>query len=269
MFQYAAARALALRTGSALRLDLRPLHENGSRAFGLSIFRGFKDELVSCSDSPSGDRLWRIINLFRKNEPVHVERSFSFDESVLGLAPPVRLRGYFQTERYFKDYEEAIRDDFIPGEALGAEVDALQKRIMPSGKTVSLHIRRGDYVSDEAQLYHGLLPVDYYLKAISKVREMAGDSTICVFTDDVGWSKASLGLPDDTVFVSEHTKSAGQDLILMSRCSHHITANSTFSWWGAWLNPAPDKVVVTPDRWFTPQAGVDARDLRPNDWLRI
>jgi hypothetical protein len=105
---------------------------------------------------------------------------------------------------------------------------------------------------------------------MAKLTERLGAKpTICVFTDDTSWVRANLTLPPETRYVSELTSSALEDLILMSRCSHHITANSSFSWWGAWLNPNSGKIVITPAQWFQPSSGIDTRDLRPSGWLVV
>jgi hypothetical protein len=182
--------------------------------------------------------------------------------------PPARLEGYFQSERYFEDVAEVIRADFTPPADELGRLDDLASRLLPSGPKVALHVRRGDYTNPATMAVHGLMGPEYYARARHLLAERTGPSAVCVFTDDPAWVRANLGLPADSVFVSEHTRSAVEDLILMSRCSHHITANSSFSWWGAWLNPKPDKVVVTPSRWFQPTSGLDTRDLRPAGWLQ-
>jgi hypothetical protein len=144
----------------------------------------------------------------------------------------------------------------------------LTERLLPTVPTLSLHVRRGDYTHPATMAVHGLMGPDYYARAVRLVAERVGPTVACVFTDDPVWTRANLALPPKSRIISDHTKSALEDLVLMSRCSHHITANSSFSWWGAWLNPRADKVVVTPERWFQPASGLDTRDLRPDGWLR-
>jgi hypothetical protein len=180
------------------------------------------------------------------------------------------MEGYFQSERYFTDVSQAIREDFTPREDLLAEISRTAEKLIPQGACVSLHVRRGDYTNPATMAVHGLLDASYYEKALRLVVERAGQTLpICVFTDDPTWVRANLALPGEPRFVSEHTRTPLQDMILMSRCTHHITANSSFSWWGAWLNPNHGKIVVTPREWFRPISRLDTHDLRPSDWIQI
>ena len=270
MFQYAAGRALAARSDSPLALDLRPLLQQVQRSYGLGAFKLCDPTLITEGALPG--RAGKIRRWLRKitfGEQTFREASFTLDQRILSAKAPARIEGYFQSERYFADVADVIRADFTPpAEDLG-RLDAMASRLLPPGPNLSLHIRRGDYTNPTTMAVHGLMGQDYYSRALRLVAEQAGTSTVCVFTDDPAWVRANLELPADSVFISEHTGSAVEDLILMSRCTHHITANSSFSWWGAWLNPKPDKVVVTPSRWFQPAAGLDTRDLRPVGWFSV
>jgi hypothetical protein len=264
MFQYAAGRATSLRLRLPLTVDLRPLRHRSHRRYGLDAFQG-------CAGLPiAGQESWlnRLFGRFAAR-PTHLtESGFAFDERILSIAGPARLEGYFQSERYFAEHAATIRRDFLPGTEERDRIEALASRLLPAGPCVSLHVRRGDYVHPEVMATHGLMGPDYYERALRMVAKRAGPVVVCVFSDDPAWVRANLALPPDTRFISEQTRSALQDLILMSRCTHHITANSSFSWWGAWLNPSPDKTVVTPERWFQPASGLDTRDLRPAGWLQ-
>jgi hypothetical protein len=263
MFQYAAGRATSLRLRLPLTVDLRPLRHRGHRRYGLDAFQG-------CGGLPiAGQESWlnRLFGRFARPTRLR-ESGFAFDERILSVAGPARLEGYFQSERYFADYATEIRQDFIPCAAELGQIEILADRLLPKVPCVSLHVRRGDYTDPAVMAHHGLMGADYHERALGLVAERSGRAMpVCIFTDDPTWVRANLDLPADSVFVSEHTHSAIEDLILMSRCSHHITANSSFSWWGAWLNPHPDKIVVTPEHWFQPAAGLDTRDLRPPGWL--
>jgi hypothetical protein len=250
-------------------LDLRPLLRQGQRAYGLGAFSLGEVSLITEGVPPA--RTGKIRQWLRKltgGEQTFREAGFFYDEGIRAVNPPARLEGYFQSERYFEDVAEVIRADFTPPADELGRLDDLASRLLPSGPKVALHVRRGDYTNPATMAVHGLMGPDYYARARHLLAERTGPSAVCVFTDDPAWVRANLGLPADSVFVSEHTRSAVEDLILMSRCSHHITANSSFSWWGAWLNPKPDKVVVTPSRWFQPTSGLDTRDLRPAGWLQ-
>lgn len=271
MFQYAAAKSVAVRVGMPLALDLRPLVQRGGRAYGLGDFSlGEDTELLTEGPPPRrAGRLQRLFSHLTGGTQTFEESSFAYDERIGRLQAPVRLEGYFQSERYFAEIAGQIRRDFTPRADLLAEIDALALRLLPTEPSISLHVRRGDYTSPAVMAVHGLLDVAYYDRALRLVAERTGNTLpICVFTDDPSWVRENLTLPENANFVSEHTKSAIQDLILMSRCTHHITANSSFSWWGAWLNPNRHKIVVTPREWFRPASGLDTRDLRPDGWLQ-
>ncbi len=270
MFQYAAGRALASRTSAPLVLDLRPLLQRGHRPYGLSDFAfGTPVEMLTEGMPPrSTGRLRRFFDRLSGGGITFHEAGFPFDGRILHAKPPVRLEGYFQSERYFMDSAATIRADFTPKHVLRKEIEALANRLLPTGPSVSLHIRRGDYTDPQTMAVHGLLGPDYYAQALRLIAEQtSSELTVCVFTDDPAWVRAHLPLPASARYISEHTRSALQDLMLMSHCSHHITANSSFSWWGAWLNPNKDKIVVTPKHWFQPSSGLDTRDLRPASWL--
>lgn len=269
MFQYAAGRALALRSDARILLDARNIHAHGLRAYGLGEFAlGGEVSLLTAGKPPRNGRLGRMWAWLTGAPPTFREAGFPFDERISRLGADVRLEGYFQSERYFADATDVIRRDFTPRDTLRAPIETLAESLLPAGASVSVHVRRGDYTNPAVMATHGLLEADYYARALRLVAERAGATTPCVFTDDPAWVRAHLPLPAETRFISEHTKTPLQDLMLMSRCTHHITANSSFSWWGAWLNPSQDKVVVTPARWFQPASGLDTRDLRPAGWLQ-
>lgn len=271
MFQYAAARAVAARTFSQLALDIRPLLVSGERCYGLDAFRlNPPPEIIA--DGPQPRRHGRIrsyISSLLGGERIFRESGFRYDPGVLSITPNIRMEGYFQSERYFSDVALTIRKDFTPREDLLAEINRTAEKLIPPGPCVSLHVRRGDYANPATMAVHGLMDAAYYKKSLRLVAERAGQALpICVFTDDPAWVRANLVLPGEPRFISEHTRTPLQDLMLMSRCTHHITANSSFSWWGAWLNPNQDKIVVTPSEWFRPISGLDTRDLRPAGWIQ-
>lgn len=270
MFQYAAGRSASIRAGLPLALDLRPLLARGQRNYALGDFLlGKNVELIAEGVPPGSGRLSRLLRLITGGGRTFREAGFPYDARIRSITTPVRLEGYFQSERYFSDITDTLRADFAPGKEAMDEIGRLANRLLPAGPCVSLHVRRGDYANPETSAVHGLLGADYYARALQILAERTGRRLpVCVFTDDPAWARAHLPLPEEARFVSEHTRAPLQDLILMSRCSHHITANSSFSWWGAWLNPHPEKVVVTPERWFQPAAGLDTRDLRPAGWLQ-
>jgi hypothetical protein len=264
MFQYAAARATSLRTGEPVKLDLTWFADEGSR---VSPRRGYELdafglELEVASEGELARTLRRRI--VRRRPRIIEDGSLRFDPRVLH-ARDVRLIGYWQSERYFADQADTIRRDF----ELPPADPELERRI-GAVESVSLHVRRGDYASSakvEAEL--GVLPLDYYAAAIARMREELGSPEFFVFSNDAAWTEANLAIDAPHTFVRHPPGArAHHDLRLMSLCRHHVVANSSFSWWGAWLREGPDTLVVAPERWFlTPR--YDTSDVVPERWLRI
>jgi hypothetical protein len=202
--------------------------------------------------------------------PVVRERAFTFQPKVLGQRPPAYLDGYWQSEKYFGDVADVIRKDFTVKRAPSAANAAWLDRIGAT-VSVSIHVRRGDYVTNaDANKFHGTCGIDYYQRAVQMLSSrLGGRPEFFVFSDDPAWVRANLDLgshPHHYV-TNNDAQTNYEDLRLMSSCRHHIIANSTFSWWGAWLNASPDKVVVAPRRWFRADE-MDDRDLVPSGWVR-
>ncbi len=269
MFQYAAGRALSYRTGTALELDLRQLRKNGRRPYGLADF-ALPPKTRLLADGPPARLPSSIRRLLPWTKRFFRESGFAYDTRFSGLQAPLTLIGYFQSERYFSEAADSLRVELRPRRELVPAIDALAAELLPPGPRISLHVRRGDYTDPAIQAVHGLLEPDYYVRALMAVAGATGSAPrVCVFTDDPAWVRAHLSLPANACYVSERTRTPMEDLMLMAKCHHHITANSSFSWWGAWLNPNPGKVVVTPKQWFQPGSGLDDRDLRPSGWLSV
>ncbi|RYF47825.1 MAG: alpha-1,2-fucosyltransferase, partial [Cytophagaceae bacterium] len=146
-----------------------------------------------------------------------------------------------------------------------------QQQIGNTPVPVSIHIRRGDYVNHpEFSKTFGFVGLDYYKQALQQLNDHYEDTQLYVFSDDHAWVHENLPLPDNTVFV-QNTGPNGDvaDLVLMSQCRHHIIANSSFSWWGAWLNPHSDKLVITPRKWYKQQPTWNTKDLLPSTWMAL
>jgi len=280
MFQYAAGRALALRRGGFLRLDLSELEAGGRRRFELhnlpiEAIPATKADLANFPNI-SNRRFGRIGRLLRHvskfgagNARVYQETHFHFDPAMAELPTPVCLVGYWQSDKYFRDHAETIRRELTPAQPFDQDNAALADRI-DAENAVSVHVRRGDYAADPTtRRYHGTCPADYYQRAVDYVAARVGTPHLFVFSDDAGWPRDNLRFGVPTTFVRANPPSAGyRDMQLMLRCRHHVIANSSFSWWGAWLNPQTDKIVVAPRRWFNASAN-DTRDLIPDQWVRL
>lgn len=282
MFQYAVARALALDLGVPLKFttdcfDTYNAH-NGfelGRIFGLNLDLASKDELTSMigwwRQAPS------VRRLLGKRPFSRLTGSRFLLEPGFNYLPILReraekggyLQGYWQSERYFSGHAARIRTDFSFQEDLrGANLQIAHAILQ--GPAISIHIRRGDYVSNPKTLsVHGICHPDYYHAAIETLLQRCPGSRLFAFSDDPQWVSQVLHPRYPELVLVDHNKGmeSYNDIRLMSMCHHHIIANSSFSWWGAWLNPRPDKIVVAPARWFAD--GRDTRDLIPAGWERI
>jgi hypothetical protein len=279
MFQYAAGRALSLKRGDQFRLDVSDfsgysLHQGFElqRVFGCAVETATPAEVhrVLGWQLPSGIRrgLSRLgVTAFRSNSSI-AEPYFHYWPEINNVPQDCYLVGYWQSEKYFKDVTSVIRSDFTFKEPLVKQNAAVAKQINQVN-AVSLHVRRGDYASNSrTTATHGLCSLEYYSNAIKYVAERIEEPVFFIFSDDVEWVKENLKMKLPCRYV-EHNQGMDSynDMHLMSLCQHHIIANSSFSWWGAWLNPNQDKLVVAPKRWFVNDSNVE--DLFLQGWVSL
>ena len=277
LFQYAAARSLADRLGCDLALDLRGLVENGDRPFQLDVYRIRAS--VASSQQLQGLPDWRSSRWGRIRAnlsqfapaflsfPVFWPRSFAFDRRFEQIGRPVYLVGYWQSEKYFAWNRTRLLQDIQLLVPLPANTHLLED--IRNNHCVALHIRRGDYVSNTAAAqFHGLCDMAYYHAAINALKARFPDIHVFVFSDEPAWARANLVLDVPTRYVDANPPDqAHVDLELMRQCRHHVIANSSFSWWGAWLGETPAQVVYAPERWFADPA-TDTADVVPARWIQ-
>jgi hypothetical protein len=276
MFQYAAARALALRHGVPLELDLSFYDPGRHRSYELDAFALGPHSVVA--PPPPGvfprtraalARAWRQWRNSRAPRlAVYREPHFHFDPRFAQLVPPVRLVGHFQSARYFEGCEATIRQEFAPPPATDALSRQIAQRMGSHG--VALHLRRGDYVTNPKNaVLFAVCGVDYYTRALAL---LPAGAEVFVFSDDMAWAREHLpGLPGQRplVFVDDGSRRSGlADLWLMAQARHHVIANSSLSWWGAWLAAPASGLKIAPARWFVDPA-MDDRDLVPAAWTRL
>lgn len=270
LFQYATGRALSLRLGTDLALDLRDWRRGNARDIGL---HHFDIQTVEPQGLPigRGDTLTDVLGkILAPRMATYRETSLGYDPGLDRVTDDTLLKGYWQTERYFSDQAETIRRDLRLVTPPGAQTARLLEEIAQT-PAVSLHIRRGDYVSNaKYNAAHGTTGLEYYARAADAIAgAMDRAPVIYAFSDDPDWVRDNLTLPHELRLVDHNTgATAHDDLRLMAACRHHIIANSSFSWWGAWLNPRPDKQVVAPKLWFGDPAKVNP-DITPPGWLRL
>lgn len=277
LFQYAAGKRLAHFHHSELYIDVTGFASYPLRKFELNIFN-IKAEIASSV-------LLKKVSFTRKDmlrsEIRHLlfgesrfrvikEKNPSFCEKILNLPDNVYLDGYWQSEKYFTEIADILRSEFSflkPPSAINKE---LLKEIQGCN-SVSLHIRRGDYVSNQkiANIMEDL-GIDHYIRALNLMEELIEYPDIYIFSDDINWVKKNIRINLPLHYI-EHNRGEMnyEDLRLMSNCKHHIIANSSFSWWGAWLGKNSKQIVIAPGKWFTSVHDSDIDSRIPKEWIII
>ena len=272
LFQYAAGLAYANRTNRRLQLDTHHYDSNSSFPYSLGDF--CIDALIGTSRTlppNKADRFkyltWKLLG---RSPRLLRERSLAYDERLGSEQGSVYLHGYWQSEKYFAQSEDLIRRHFECKSTLSNRNLQIANEIQ-STPSIAVHVRRGDYVSNQkANSLHGTCSPEYYQEAVARIQAETGvDHTVYLFSDDADWAIRNLNFPCQVKpVVGNDRASAWEDLKLMSSCSHQVISNSTFSWWAAWLNRNPAKLVFAPQFWFRPSSGVSS-DIVPNSWNRI
>jgi hypothetical protein len=271
LFQYAAARRLSLTLGVPLKLDVGFYKRHKQRTYELDQFR---IEAGIATDWEVAR--WRGPRLLtRITQPLGLlprcvmEKSFEFDPAILHLQGGRYLEGYWQSYRYFADVAPQIRSELAvrtpPSDADRAMLDR-----MAQCDAVCLHVRRGDYASNPiARQYHGLCVPEYYRTAVEAIAAQLRAPELFVFSDDMPWVKQNLRFELPTTHVEHHgVDSAPLELRLMGGCRHFVIANSSLSWWAAWLASSEESSVYAPRRWFADPT-INTADLTPPAWHRL
>jgi hypothetical protein len=271
LFQYAAARRLALQHSTTLKVDLGTYRNDSLRDFELSKFHtemsaASTEEVRALKAEGSWQRFRSRLTPYSRRR-FYKEPHFHYDARFPELGPQVYLQGYFQSAAYFAPVAENIRAEFRFRNEVIAPVQEHVDDLL-QGNSVALHIRRGDYKNPETEKVHGILRPEYYLQATRLISDRLPDARFFLFTDDAAWVKQHFDLPGAQLVSNIYTQNHYQDLYLMSRCRHQVIANSSFSWWGAWLNPNPGKLVIAPKAWFN-EGPADTQNLIPDTWMRL
>ena len=278
MFQYAFARANAIRLSTELAVELSDkslqIH-NGfelDRVFNVHARLASQKEIraaLGLSRNPILRGILKKLGLSKNCLPHYIEEMhFQFSPEMMYIRDNTFVFGYWQSEKYFLDVAESIRQDFkfkLPIESKNIELAKQIKQV----NAVSLHVRRGDYASNPKNItMHGLCSIEYYQAAIRHVAKQIKNPHFFVFSDDISWVKNNLRIDFPHQYIDHnHGAESYNDMRLMSLCKHNIIANSSFSWWGAWLNLDFGKIVIAPKRWFVDS--LDTTDLIPSSWLLI
>ncbi|MDD5318776.1 MAG: alpha-1,2-fucosyltransferase [Candidatus Pacebacteria bacterium] len=279
MLQYAAGKAAALRCGSQLKLDVSNLYSkitnDTPRFYELDAFK-LEAEIATEKElqkiNPPFKKLFRKI--FRK---ITGKNYLVCDPDILKARDNSYLEVVWPCEKYFADFREQIFSDFQLKKPLSQSGQSIKEKILKSKNSISIHLRRGDYASHKTyKSWHGLCSPSYYQKAVDYILNETKAETkkapvVFVFSDEIEWAKNNLILPaelTEIVYVSDEKIPAYEEIHLMSLCHHHVIANSTFSWWGAWLDPKSAKIVVAPRQWVA-DSSVDTKDVLPNTWVSL
>ena len=280
LFQYAIARALSERYQVNFALDRSwfAISQDGvtPRQFQLELLN---IPGISYSNSPfpkKPSRLQRFLqNIVSSGPIIHYQKNaFDFDPTLFNLRNiknrDLYLSGYWQGFPYIETIRPILQKDFELRASTSPHYQPYLKQIAES-ESVMLHIRRGDYIdSPSAAQFHGVLPLDYYLNAISAIQSTMADTHFYVFSDDLPWAKAALPKNLKMTFVenSMQADATVQELQLMRACKHHIIANSSLSWWGAWLKNNIDGLIFAPNRWIRDDKQ-DLTNLLPPQWQQL
>jgi len=274
LFQYATARRLALQHNCPVVLDQHwfehPPPGDTPRPLELTNYRANFRVATASELSRWTVMRSRWAKLLKPLLPLHVilERGYGVNNKILSAPANSYLIGYWQSEAYFADIREQLLEELVPIKQPEPEdLETIEK--MQHDDTVAVHIRRGDYVSSgAASTYHGLCSLDYYHNAFNYLAGRLHQPTFFVFSDDPAWVKLHLRSQYPTYFVEHNPpEKAFQDMRLMSMCRNHVIANSSFSWWGAWLSRNPSQIVIAPARWYA--INRPTPDLIPNRWMQI
>lgn len=281
LFQYAFARSVSKKLGTDFRLDRGPfdtyykLHKYSLQHFRVlektaktTDFLGF---VWFRTRHKLFDTFYKHLRLKSRLMPFYYpEQTFHFDSSVF-KRNNTYFDGFWQTEKYFKDMGSELLEEITLKNKLSEYSESVSREIEKSN-AVSIHVRRADYVQDPAtEIIWGSCDMDYYKRALDKIMSFVQNPHFFVFSDDHKWAEENFkSLPFPVTCIKNTAEKNYEDLILMSRCRHNIIANSSFSWWGAWLNQNRKKIVIGPAQWFkTKKMSTDTKDILPPEWIKL
>lgn len=251
------------------------------KRFPLSLFLFEMEEALHCHGGYCLDKICKVRTakieqryqytklhlpwLLEKTHHVCQKNSLQYEPAYFNRKYPILIfDGYWQSEKYFYSIKNQVRETFSFEKTLLNERSKELANIISSGNYISVHIRRGDYLS--LSDYFGLCTLDYYLKAIETLRGNIDKPRFVFFSDDIDWTRNNIPINNSIYVDWNKGKDCWQDMYLMSHCKHNIIANSSFSWWGAWLNNNPRKIVIAPKRWFNFSPNYD---IIPAGWTTI
>jgi hypothetical protein len=282
LFQFAAAHSLAVHNGVGLKADLytytkHPLRKYELHNFNVNLPEASRAEIHQFTGSNFVERYLNKKSNYFYSPKVFAQPHYHFYEDFFSLPVPIYLSGYWQSEKYFENIAGEIRKMITPSKALDPKnVELIQKA--RSVNSVAIHVRRSDYVTTS---FFQVMGLDYYEKAIKEINNRISKPQFFIFSDDINWSRQQFVHLTNATFIDNNKgDDSFKDLLVMSACKNQIIANSTFSWWAAWLNDFKDKTVIAPQTWFHntwltkkepvyPSRFYNTKDLIPSTWTRL
>lgn len=277
LFQYASAKTMAERLNKKLYIDLGYYNKYDDRTFKLKDIYDIDDEVLTYNEIPLIYKFYnnKYINyIIRKLKPQLGKKykficQYGFDiDNRLFLKydkENVYLDGYWQNEEYFKDCSKYIRNKFTLKEELYQNIFDTVKDIKKSN-SISVHIRRGDYMNKKNIEIYGLCPIEYYSRAIEYIASNVENPVFYFFSDDIEWVKNNIKIKYESLYIDSNYNDY-EELYMMSNCKHNIIANSSFSWWGAWMNNNKEKIVIAPKKWTNKLN--TSEQILPKEWIKM
>ena len=274
MFQYAYAKALEQK-GYEVKIDISAF--DTYKLHGGYQLDKYNIDLQSTTKEENSKFyrnhfIFKILKKLGLNfSKIVQEKSLLFDYRLLEVDDDNYLDGYCQSEKYFLDVRNVLLQQFQIKSEISIYMQEVASALLNTQNSVSLHIRRGDYVSNsQANNIHGTCNLDYYNDAVQYIKDKLQKVNLFVFSDDIEWAKANLKYENIVFIEADSKRIPHEDIYLMSLCSHNIIANSSFSWWGAWLNQNDDKIVVAPKRWFADdEMQKHSKDIVCDSWVKL
>ncbi len=278
LFQYAYAKALQLRQNENVYLDFSAYNNRSYDPKRTHRFQQLSNFRITLKEYKDINKYYFFLNekslldqciKYMSEKEMFPYKYFSeknvkFKPELLRVRGNYYLQGWFQNEKYFKDYEDIIRKEIRLKHKI--RIDNELREILKNFNTVAVHIRRGDY-----KRHGGILSKEYYNKAIEQMNRLIENPLYCIFSDEIEWVEKNMGFADKCIYVNKkHKLTSYEELIVMSHCKHDIIANSTYSWWGAWLNSNKDKIVIGPREWFLSKDDTNSGlNIMPESWIKL
>jgi len=272
MFQYAYANALKQK-GYNVKLDITGFHNYSLHGgyhlnnYNVTIDVATENEILFIKKKNYFKNILRQLCL--KNKIILKERTLLFNNKFLSISDNTYVEGYFQSEKYFNSIRNSILESFTLINPISSYGVSISEKIISLKNTCSIHIRRGDYLNDVNKNIFGTCSLNYYKDAISHIEKNIPNITFFIFSNDIEWSKDNINVKH-AVYIDNSSRIPNEDIYLMSLCKHNIIANSSFSWWGSWLNTNKHKIVIAPKNWFIDsKLFSESLDIIPKNYIQL